>query len=383
MRMPDRSGSEHLSRYWSALVQGESPERLAALALRLDPAMLTIVHRMWSARIDAQPDPDFVQQLEEHLMNSTTLTHRPTRLSPTESSFANGQRTIRPVVDLPRVLRHRLSVVAAAILLAALGGITAFWLFDRGGDRTHTTGPAVHAPATASPTVELTDAALFDVVLPPEVLPTGAGRLAGLGYIYVESGATGNLADSCCPGLMFEHIVAGEITFTSMAAAQVLRADDSVEDIAAGVGVALQPGDTFIARNEVEFRAANTGGEPVQMVEWVYLSDPRANFGGHQLAGWGGPGGLDVTQELPDFPGAIEVRLQRLVLDPGEGSHTFRTSGLRQVVSPNIETDILTVYGDGGFTAFDSQGQQTTAYSIEITPSGQASAHPIVGVPAP
>jgi hypothetical protein len=182
---------------------------------------------------------------------------------------------------------------------------------------------------------------------------------------------------------MFEHIVTGEIAFSSKAAAQVLRADGSVEDIAAGTEAMLQPGDTWIARNEVEFKASNTGPEPVQMAEWVYLHDPDASFGGHQLEGWGGPGGLDVTDQVPDFAGAIEVKLQRLVLDPGEGGYTFRTGGLRLVVSPNIETDILTVFGDGGFTAYDSQGQQTTAYTIEITPSGQASAHPIVGVPAP
>jgi hypothetical protein len=376
--MPDHLIDE-LDRFWDAQLTGEATDEPLS-----DAALAEAVHRLHAAEDVGRADSAFVSHLWEELMNATTLAHQPSRLSPTESPLANGPQNIRPVIDLPQMLRHRLSVIAAAaLLLAALGGITAFWLFDQGPDRTHTTGPAIHAPATPSPTVELTDATLFDVVLPPEVLPTGAGRLAGLGYLYVEPGAAGNWADSCCPGLMFEHVVAGEITFTSKAAAQVVRADDSVEDIAAGVDVALQPGDTFIARNEVEFRAANTGVEPVQMVEWVYLSDPRANFGGHRLVGWGGPGGLDVTDQPPDFPGAIEVQLRRLVLDPGEGGYTFRTGGLRQVVSPNIETDILTVYGDGGFTAFDSQGQQTTAYSIEITPSGQASAHPTVGVPAP
>jgi hypothetical protein len=376
--MPDQLINE-LDRFWDAQVTGQLIDGIVG-----DPALEEVVHRFQTAEDVNRADPAFVDHLWEDLMSTTTATYPPVASSPFESVTVSGQQNIRPVIDLPQMLRHRLSVIAAAaILLAALGGITAFWLFDQGTDRTHTTGPAIHAPATPSPTAGLTDATLFDVVLPPEVLPTGAGRLAGLAYVYVEPGAIGNLADSCCPGLMFEHIVAGEITFTSKAAAQVVRGDDSVEDIAAGVDVALQPGDTFIARNEVEFRAANTGGEPVQMVEWVYLSDPRANFGGHQLVGWGGPGGLDVTDQPPDFPGAIEVRLQRLVLDPGEGGHPFRTGGLRQIVSPNIETDILTVYGDGAFTAFDSQGQQTMAYTIEITPSGNASAHPIVGVPAP
>jgi hypothetical protein len=376
--MPDQL-MDDLDRFWDARVTGHFVSDILS-----DPALEEAVHRFETAEDVNRADPAFVDHLWEDLMNATTAMYPPVTSSPIESATASGQQNLRPVIELPHMLRHRLSAVAAAaILLAALGGIAGFWLFDRGGDRTHTTGPAILAPATPSPTVERTDATLFDVVLPPEVLPTGAGRLAGLSYVYIEPGAIGSWADSCCPGLMFEHIVVGEITFTSKTASQVLRADDSVEDIAAGVDVALQPGDTFIARNEAEFRAANTGAEPVQMVEWLYLHDPRANFGGHRLDGWGGPGGLDITQELPDFPGAIEVQLRQLVLDPGEGAHTFRTGGLRQVVSPNIETDILTVYGDGGFTAFDSQGQQTTAYTVEITRSGQASAHPIVGVRAP
>ena len=370
--MPDHLMDE-LDRFWDARLAGQPTNSVLG-----DAGLGEAVRRLHTAEDVDRAEPSFVNRLRAELFDS--------QASPGAASGDETEDVVAPrfIPQMETVQRHRwLAAIAAALLIVLVGGIASYYLFDRREEPRHTIGPAINAPATPSPAAEPTDATLFDVVLPAEVLPTGDGRLTGLAIIYVDPGSTGTWVESCCPGLMFEHIVAGQIAFTSKAAAQVLHADSSVDEIAAGTEAALRPGDTWIGRNEVEFTASNIGTERVQMAEWTYLHDPYASFGGHRLEGWGGPGGLDVTDQLPDFAGAIEITQKRLILDPNEGESSFPTSGLRLAVSPNIETDILTVYGDGSFTAYDSQGNKTIAYTLEIRSAPLHSPRPIVGVPPP
>jgi hypothetical protein len=369
--MPDHLMDE-LDRFWDAQLAGKPTD-----ALLSDAGLGEAVRRFHIAEDVDRADASFVNRLWDELVHAQVA---PGDAFGGESTDAMAPRFMRPADTM---LRHRwLAAIAAALLIILIGGIASYYVFDRHEDKRYTTGPAINAPATPSPTVQLTPATLLDVVLPAEILPTGDGRLSGLVYIYVEGGATGTWLNSCCPGPMIEHVVAGEIAFTSKAATQVVRADGSIENIAAGTEVALQPGDTLVTRNEFEFRASNIGTQPVQMVEWVYVSDPMAYFAGHQLEGWGGLGGLDATQTLPTFPSSIRVTLNRLVLEPGDGKPPFQTDGIRQVVVPNVETEILTIFGDRSFSAVDSQGQLTTAYTLEVSPANSTRDLPIVGLPA-
>ena len=250
------------------------------------------------------------------------------------------------------------------------------------GDHNRSANPAISAPSTPSPSADLTDATLFDFVLPAGALPTGHPRRTDLAYIYVAPGSKAKWTNSCCPGVMVEHLVTGEIAFTSKAEAQVMRADGTLEPLAAGSKADLRPGDTFIARHEAEFSADNSGAEPAQLIEWLYQQE-YFSFIAHDLPGWGGPGGKSTNKVLPEFEGNIEITLERHVLDPGEGDAAFPSNGVRQVVSPNIETNILTVSVDGEYAAYDSRDETTTAYVLEVTPLGAGSAHPIVNLPPP
>jgi hypothetical protein len=47
-----------------------------------------------------------------------------------------------------------------------------------------------------------------------------------------------------------------------------------------------------------------------------------------------------------------------------------------------VETEILTIFGDRSFSAVDSQGQLTTAYTLEVSPANSTRDLPIVGLPA-
>jgi hypothetical protein len=361
-----------LDRFWDAKLAGNPTDGLLS-----DAGLAEAVNRFHTAEDVGRSETLFINRLWGDLINAEV-----TSGDDFQGAFDDAWA---PGLMLPADTRlpHRwLAAIAAALLFMVVGGIAAYYLFDRRDDRRHTIGPAITAPATPSPTVELTDATLFDVVLPAEVLPTGDGRLSGLVYIHVEQGSSGTAYTTCCPGPMFEYVVVGEMTFTSKGQAQVLRAEGTLESVPADTAVVLMVGDTLIARNEFTFTASNSGSGPAEIVEWVYVSDPSAYFAGHQVTGWGGLGGLAATQALPTFPSSIRVTLNRRVLEPGDGAPSFQTDGIRQVVVPNVETDILTVFGDGGFAAVDSHGLKTTVYTLEVSPANLTRDLPVVGQPA-
>lgn len=389
MFQPDRSGPNALSRYWRALIAGAPAAELEQHGAILDPAMRALTDDMWATRTDQPPDPAFVARLERHLMqsqkeNPMTFSSIRTTLQPAWSA---------PPISLPAPARGRfdrvgkIAITAIVSLALFVGAVIAFGRLDPGTSPASISAPTAASPAAATPapgTTTLLDVDLPAAVLPAGALPDDAGRLSGLSYVYVDAGSSGTWpGNSCCPGQFIEHVVAGSLTFSSAGPFQVLHADQTLDNLAADAEVVLGPGDTMIARNETTFTAANTGSTPVEMVEWGYLSDPYQSFAGHRLQGWGGPGGLSVTNSVPSFPKGIHITLRRLVLQPGDGAPVYRPDGLRQVVVPNIETDILLTFGEGDFIAVDSHGDLTTAYTLEIAPlnPNNASTRPVVGMP--
>jgi hypothetical protein len=368
-----------MSRYWSALLAGAPAAELTRLRAQLDPEIRAVMDGMLAMRADVAPAPDFVARLEQALTTARPTVDR----DPTEAR--SGPRSTQPgdVARTPPPLRGRagriLPVVGTAILvLALLGGILAVRRPDGGAPNAVVQAPT-GVPATPAP--ELGTATLLDVGLPATVIPA-ADELSGLAYFHVAPNTSGEWFGSCCPGLMVEHVLAGTISFTSAQSARVLRADGTQEEVAADAAVALGPGDTLLARNEAHFTAANPGSVPVEMVEWLYIASPDSQFAGHNLPGWGGPGGLDARGTLPAFAGPIRATLRRLVLAPGEGQSPFRPDGLRHLVVSDVEAEIVRVFGEGDFVAVDSQGKTTTVYTLEIVPLDASTDDvPIVGLP--
>jgi hypothetical protein len=379
MRPFDRSGPTVLSRYWTALVQGASVDELERLATALNPETLTAIGRMRALRNEPQPDPAFVTRLEATLLHST-----PGAIS-MPVSVRMAPRPTRPVESFPsppmlgRIGRILPITMTAALVLAIFGGFLAGRNTDWGAPKA--TAPAIVAPATPLPEPVLTDATLLDGAFPVEVLPTDGGPIMGLASVLVEPGASGTWLPTCCDGPMVDFLVAGSLTMTTTEAIQVMRADGTLEEIAAETAFVLSPGDTLITRNLIGFDYANTGTTPAELVEWIYLNDFDQYFEGHQLPGWGGPGGLDLTTDIPVFTHPVRVTLKRHVLDPGETVTTLRPDGVLLVVTPNLETDTLRLFGDGAFQAVDSGGAVTIAYALEVVPLLNAGTVPVVGLP--
>jgi hypothetical protein len=290
---------------------------------------------------------------------------------------ASGSRRRAFVAQAAR----RGSIAAAAALLVVVVGYLLYVFYDSSQPAAI---PPVQEATPSTPSPELGTTVLFDVVFPADVIPAGEGRLTALYYGYAEPGSDGQWFARCCPGVVIEHLVAGEMAFTSTGPMQVLRAGGTLAQIAAETAVLVGPGDTLITRNEDAVSATNTGATTAEFVEWIYLDDPDLLFAGHQIPGWGGPGGLAATTLMPSFPGDIRVTLQRLVLAPDDGQSEPLSIALRLVAVPNLETDILRYFGDEAFVAVDSQGQPTTVYTLEVLPfSGADPDAPIVGKPSP
>lgn len=73
---------------------------------------------------------------------------------------------------------------------------------------------------------------------------------------------------ACCPGPRIEHVLSGTYRVRAEGPTQVLRAGrlDDPEDVAAGVEVLLEAGDTRITRSEDAFVATNSGSDPVELL---------------------------------------------------------------------------------------------------------------------
>ena len=309
----------------------------------------------------------------------------PIRVVPVVTSNGAVPIAPRPAVTQPAVYRgvwKWLPILAsAAVVLAVLGGFFVGRHTEFAAPDPTERAPAIMAPGTPTSGADVSDAVLLDVILPAELLPVEENRITGLASLQVEAGATGTWYPTCCDGPLIEYIVAGSLTVTSHGAVQVMWAGGTLEEIAPETEFVLGPGDALITRNLISFTYANTGTDPAELLEWMFIENQQELFAGHQLPGWGGPGGLHVTSEVALFTDPVRVTVQRYVLDPGEAVPDSRPNSIRLVVSPNLETDILRSLGEDVVMAFDSEGAATLAYVVQVQPITGASEVPVVGLP--
>ena len=388
MRLPDRSGPSRVSRYWTALIRGDSPGHLAALAADLDPAVVTILNRMRAAQYDDLPDPAFVDTLEKHLMNVSRTIYPPVASSPIDSRIATEQRGVRPIIDLPQLVRHRLSaVVAAVILLVALGGIAGFWLLDRGESGNHTGAPAIFAPATPSPAVESPNATLVDTVLPAGTLPTGGPTAEDTSAFVLATvppnthGTWTPAAGDChCDGIRMISVVSGSLVIRADGPTQVFRSDanGTAEAIAAGSDATLGTGDTILFASNVPYETTNSQASPARVVYWVKVSLDLARDNTAWPKAWqvtetydySGVGGA-VDPAL--LTGPVMLQLQRETVAPGATSKLLLTGTWFLITDPE-----LSQYGTNSDKSITNvTAGPVTYYLITLKPSSDT------GTPAP
>lgn len=135
--------------------------------------------------------------------------------------------------------------------------------------------PVAAQDAPATPTAgEMREETLLEVTLPAELLPQGERVTAELDHVTSPPGSTANwqgLDSANWLGLRVHYVLDGTLAVRAEGASEVVRAGEAamVEDVPAGTEVALGPGDTWIARNELPYEATNTSEAPTDLLLWV------------------------------------------------------------------------------------------------------------------
>ena len=147
--------------------------------------------------------------------------------------------------------RPVLRYAAAAVLII---GIVLALDVIRGPDRDHGGAPAIEAPATPSPEASPDDTVL-QLTLPATALPTGDKLGAGLAVFTIAPGTWSSWDQTCCPGVLVEHVVTGQYTVRAEVAITVVGPTELPRRFRP------EPGSSSI-RATAWFRATRWGSRP-------------------------------------------------------------------------------------------------------------------------
>jgi hypothetical protein len=374
----DRQRADFLDQYWDSVVQHEPGTRAA----EVDTVTATII-----SRLSAPPASPQLIAAGQRVRRAVSASARETaagwsprheRVVPDTRRFLSRAARRRPALTWARDL-------AAAVFLLAAGAAILFGVLrlTRGEDR-HTGGPAIYAPATPSPEATPDDTVLH-LTLPATALPTGDTLGAGLAVFTIAPGTRSSWDQTCCPGVLVEHVVAGQYSVRAEAAITIVRADQTVEAIPARTEVVLNPGDSLISRDEVAVEAANTGTEPVTLLSWLLIQGDGTferqrttllwaelwpQFTGHKLPGWveGQPG--DV-REMSDVQGPIRldarparIELRRVTVQD-DTILPPPADGLQFIAPVGPHADKLR-QADNTFRVLGEIGQPVTVYVLTL-----------------
>jgi hypothetical protein len=365
-----------LNRYLDDLANGESPR-----SGQLDPGLVGTIHRFGELGRIPSPRPDFVDQLEESIMNATSefamapLPQMPARRIDTPWVTPIGSPRSRPVA--PRWLPI---LVSAALILALLG--VAWREFGPGSpDRNPQLGaPAIQAPTTPSPTGSA-DQTLVAITLPADVVPTGikASTLLARDTIPANS-VTTRASWECCPGSKLYLILDGSVSLESDGLIQVIHPDrgGAMDDVEPGTAADLGPGDAAVVRNE-DSQTWTTGAAEVDIITAVLVGGSVP--GSEDPAEWVGQSyqGADGTLDLPGGPYLLSVR--RAVVD-ADAHFAMPEGGVNQLGIIGNGQGFVGSGSDGTLNVTGTSGQ-TTVFIMTLATVSEGIGTPVAGMGTP
>lgn len=248
--------------------------------------------------------------------------------------------------------------------------------------------PAViEAPATPSPGAA-TEETLVEAMIPAELFPEGEHITSEAAHLTMPPGSSGAWKGServDWPGLRVQHVLSGAITIRSEADAQVLRAGggSAMEDVPGGTEIVLEPGDTWLARNETPYEVDNPAEAPAVFLLWVLanLGDPDVGY----IYLEPGPWSIDFSDPLP--PGVrppaspATLRIRRIEL-PEKGRVPAAPGAIVQHgVRPPVDAAGKTILDPSLGTlrtgvVVNIGRKPITAYVLSLEPAGGATASP-------
>jgi hypothetical protein len=362
-----------LARYLDDLANGEVP-----INSQLDPELVATVRRLGEIGQTPTPHPDFVDQLEERLMNVVSnvamVPSSPIRIARADTARVTSIRSARSSAGAQRWLP---ALVSAALILLLLG--LTWRQFGSGEpDRNPQLGaPAIQAPATPSPEAT-SDQTLVEITLPADVVPSSVkgSTLLARDTIPANSVTTREKWE-CCPGSKVYLILDGSVSLESDGLIQVIRHDAGavLEDVAAGSRADLGPGDAAVVRNE-DSQTWTAGATAVDILTAVLVGGSVP--GSADPNEWVGHGyqGADGTLDLPGGPYLLAVR--QVIVD-ADAQFAMPEGGVNQ----------LGIIGDGqGFVGSDSDGTlnvtgtsgQTMVFVMTLATVSDGAGTPVAGM---
>ena len=295
-----------LNRYLDDLANGQT-----VYTSTIEPELVDTIHRMAEIGSTPLPDPTFIDQLEDTLMNAlatAAAVPRPGRPSP----FALPTPG-RPAVTVAIPTRWFAILASAALVLLTLG-IAGYATLDRDGSP-GPGAPAVVAPATPSPSSSA-DGVLLEFPLSADAVPDDGFGAAGIRFYTMAPGtvaAWNGEMSALNPGIWANYVLEGSMTMVADGTVELVRANGTRESAVAGTEIVLAAGDAVIHRAEESAEWTSLGSAEVQIVSLVVLSDnaiiyPQPDF-------WHATG-YDVDGPAPIPAGDWVVRLEELQLEP-------------------------------------------------------------------
>jgi hypothetical protein len=363
----------------------------------VDPALVKAMRELRSLAQTPPPDPMRERVTSEVEIAIERLTGEG-RASTRPLNGATPRATVHTASRLPRtasgpanstaetiVFPWRLALVAAALLVLLGAG---YVLFGSGllDDDPRNTVPAAVAPdatpATPAPAAmpgeapaDDQDVAIID--LPAGALPQG---LVGATLQRWTMPPDSRISIEDAQDVLLRYVISGRVSVRSADPLRVLReaGDGQWADVAAGVEVALGPGDTLVQLRATETEFVNTDQVPVEFVAWNLaagqssLGSPPQGWSRHDFSGTSG-----AALDQPDAP--ARARLRRVVLAPGEELVPPAGVLLRQTVSES--GSVLAGLAGGGLRNIGRQ--PATIYELVLAPLDESRDDQGVGSPPP
>jgi hypothetical protein len=368
-----------IARLDEALDRAVSDDR-AALYVPSDTDDLVGAHRQVQA-LDRTPGPDsrFVRQLMEDLMSTNVPVLGTNRL------LAPPARAPRGLVPKPRSVplfpsgrRWERTQLAAALLLLALA--SAYLALgplrpDRPPGRTL---PAAFVPATPSlPPGVLADETVLTLTIPGDALPGGDDLLTAITHYSIPPGTRSTWTDDCCPGPHVEFVMSGAYTVRVQVPIRVYRANGGMEEIPTNTEVTLGPGDALLSRQEATMAAANSGVEPVELLDWGLVGN-GVFAGPYQLAGWTMHNSSNLESPSNLAPTPVQLRLRRLTL----AADAILTPSIGSFVSLAVSAEPHTSLGRRSDGSFRNTGATPVTVYL-VTLDQQSAGTPVAVSPTP
>lgn len=327
---PDRAAEDALGTYWDWITAGGGGDRPP-----IDPASGETIARL--ARLDGErvPSVTFVRALQETLMNDGAA-------APVDARPTPGTVRRRPPGSTAPFARWRasagftrvLSAAGAAVVAVALVLVTLSTLW--GGWRNDDEGPGGVGFQVATPTAVERDVLLTRAGIEP---PEEYNWVAVERYT-IAPGATlaTGARENTGYGAWLALVESGAVRFTADGEAMRQATETAAETaVAAGTAIELHAGERVFTPTGVGATWANAGADEVRLIA---ISVVRTNSDMSE------PGQEGVASDSPMYrttalePGPLDVRLERITLQPGATLAGAPTVGMRMIA---VETGTIEV----------------------------------------